>query len=485
MEVRQGKLKMNVNLLIVDDDRDILTGLQDCLQSLGYQTETAETGELALEMLEQKRPHLILLDLSLPKMSGLDVLQQLHKKLADSQREQETESLFNGPCRLPVIVMTAYGSIEKAVEAMKLGAYDFFTKPFEMDHLALVVEKALEWASLKHRVGQLQKEVDSPYATIVGDSPKMDDLKHQLQLVANSNATVLLLGETGTGKELFARTLHRWSPRHSKPFMAINCAALPEHLLEAELFGHEKGAFTGADRQHLGKIEAAEKGTVFLDEIGDLSLVFQGRLLRVLQDHEIQRVGGTATIPVNVRFVAATNQSLQTRVKEGTFREDLFFRLNVLPLTLPPLRERQEDIPELANFFLSRSSRSVNRTGMTFSLDALEVLKQYAWPGNIRELENVIARAVLLSPTTEITTRWLNVSSAISESKAADNPTALLTTTPQLSYQQAMDSFSRKLIRHALQQAKGNKTRAAESLHMHRTHLGKIIKQKHIHLEDE
>lgn len=476
---------MSANILIVDDDRDILTGLQDSLQSLGYHTETAETGELALKMVEQKRPHLILLDLSLLKMSGLEVLQQLHKKLADSQSAQETGSMVNGKCRLPVIVMTAYGSIEKAVEAMKLGAYDFFTKPFEMDHLVLVVEKALEWASLKHRVGQLQKEVDSPYATIVGDSPKMEDLKHQLQLVANSNATVLLLGETGTGKELFARTLHRWSPRHSKPFMAINCAALPEHLLEAELFGHEKGAFTGADRQRLGKIESAEKGTVFLDEIGDLPLLFQGRLLRVLQDHEIQRVGGTATIPVNVRFVAATNQSLQTRVKEGTFREDLFFRLNGLPLALPSLRERPEDIHELAHFFLNRCSCSAKRPNMKFSPNALKAIKQYVWPGNIRELENVITRAVILSPTLEITTRWLNLRVAVPENKPPEIPTNALTETPQVSYQQSMDAFSQTLIRHALQQAKGNKTKASEFLKMHRTHLGKLIKQKNIQLEEE
>ncbi len=477
---------MNDRILIVDDDPDILTGLTDCLQSFGYQTETAETGELALELIEKKWPNLILLDLSLPKMSGLEVLQQLHKKIADFQKTGETGVIGHEACQLPVIVMTAYGSVEKAVKAMKFGAYDFFTKPFDMDHLTLVIEKAMQWNSLKDRVTQLQMEVDSPYATIVGDSPKITDLKQQLRLVANSNATVLLLGETGTGKELFARTLHRWSPRHAKPFVGINCAALPESLLESELFGHEKGAFTGADRQRHGKIEAAQNGTVFLDEIGDLPLLLQGRLLRVLQDHEIQRVGGTATIPVNVRFIAATNQDLHTRVKEGTFREDLFYRLNVVPLTLPPLRERPEDIPELAKFFLLRCSYSSKRMNMTFSLEALETIKHYAWPGNIRELENVIARAVILSPSQDITACWLNLSVTIPED---ETPASLKIvpseTTSNGSYQQSMDSYSRTLILQALKQANGNKTKAAESLKMHRTNLGKMIKQKHIHLEEE
>jgi transcriptional regulator with GAF, ATPase, and Fis domain len=296
---------------------------------------------------------------------------------------------------------------------------------------------------------------------------------------------VLLLGETGTGKELFARTLHRWSARHSEPFMVINYAALPEHLLESELFGYEKGAFTGADRQHFGKIEAAQKGTVFLDEIGDLPLLLQGRLLRVLQDHEIQRVGGSATIPVNVRFIAATNQLLQRRIKEGTFREDLFFRLNVVPLTVPPLRERQQDIPELANFLLNRCACSAKRSNMKFSSDALEAIKHYTWPGNIRELENVITRAVILSPTSEITTRWLNLSVMVPEDTMPENPEKVPTETQNVSYQQSIESFSRAVILSALKRAKWNKTKAAESLQVHRTHLDRMIKKKEIHREEE
>jgi DNA-binding NtrC family response regulator len=476
---------MGANILIVDDDPDILTGLKDCLHSLGYVSETANSGESALEMIEQKWPDLILLDLSLPQMSGINVLQQLHKKLTEGQREEETGPVFYDACQLPVIVMTAYGNIENAVEAMKLGAYDFFTKPFEMDHLALVIEKALERNFLKQRVAELQKEVSSPYANIVGDSPQMQELKHQLQLVANSTATVLLLGETGTGKELFARTLHRWSPRHSQPFMVINCAALPEHLLESELFGHEKGAFTGADRKRLGKIEAAHTGTVFLDEIGDLPILLQGRLLRVLQDREIQRVGGIATIPVNVRFVAATNQSLQRRVQEGTFREDLFFRLHVLPLTLPPLRERPEDIPELADFFLARCAGSAKRANMKFSPDALKSIKDYSWPGNIRELENVICRAAILCPSSVITSRWLNLNGMINESKIPESPPKESAETLNDSYQKSMESFSRTLILDALKKNKWNKTKAAETLSVHRTHLGRMMKQKNIHLEEE
>ncbi|MFB3136289.1 MAG: sigma-54-dependent transcriptional regulator, partial [Nitrospirales bacterium] len=282
---------MPARILVIDDDLDILKGLKDRLKLLGYSPVTAETGEKALELMNQQLPDMVLLDLALPEMSGLEVLRRIGKILEVGEGGESREGSKRGPCELPVVVLTAHGSIENAVDAMKLGAYDFLTKPFEMDHLALVIEKALEREFLKRQVEQLRTEVDSPYATIIGKSPKIQEVIQITRRAADSEVTAFILGETGTGKELFARAIHRWSARHAKPFAVVNCAALPETLLENELFGHEKGAFTGADRLHQGRLESANGGTVFLDEIGDMPLLLQGRLLRVLQDHEVQRVG--------------------------------------------------------------------------------------------------------------------------------------------------------------------------------------------------
>jgi DNA-binding NtrC family response regulator len=452
---------MKGKILIVDDDQDIVTMLQDRLEASGYRTVTASDGQRGLELVEQESPNLLLLDLALPRLNGMDVL----KRLAQSRNMDD----------LPVIVMTAAGTIPVAVEAMRQGAYDFLLKPLDKDHLLIVIQKALERDSLKRQVAVLKSDLQNRYATIVGASGKIQAVIESAQRAAKSDAGVLLLGESGTGKELFARSIHQWSPRQSMPMVVINCVALTESLLENELFGHERGAFTGADRLQKGKLEMADGGTVFLDEIGDMSLPLQAKLLRVLQDREFHRVGGTRSVSVSLRFIAATNKDLKQAVKTGQFREDLFFRLNVVSLTLPPLRERVEDIEPLANFFLERHTREQKRPGMTLSPASLASLSRYPWPGNIRELENVIARTVVLSPGDVIEPDVLGLSpseAAVHAGAAAGLPYL------NLPYHQSMEEHSSYIIDMALEKAGGNQTKAAELLGLQRTYLARLIKQR-------
>ncbi|MGD9726552.1 MAG: sigma-54-dependent transcriptional regulator [Nitrospiraceae bacterium] len=452
---------MKGKVLIVDDDQDIVTMLQDRLEASGYRTVTAADGQRGLELMEQESPNLLLLDLYLPRLKGMDVL----KRLAQTRNMDD----------LPVIVMTAAGTIPDAVEAMRQGAYDFLLKPLDKDHLLIVIQKALERDSLKRQVAVLKSDIQNRYATIVGGSPKIQAIIESAQRAAKSDAGVLLLGESGTGKELFARSIHQWSPRQSMPMVVINCVALTESLLENELFGHERGAFTGADRLQKGKLEMADGGTVFLDEIGDMSLPLQAKLLRVLQDREFHRVGGTRPVSVSIRFIAATNKDLKQAVKTGQFREDLFFRLNVVSLTLPPLRERTEDIAPLANFFLERHTREQKRPGMTLSPASLDALSRYPWPGNIRELENVIARTVVLSPGDIIEPDVLGLSpadAAVQVGQAAALPYI------NLPYHQSMEEHSSYIIDMALEKAAGNQTKAAELLGLQRTYLARLIKQR-------
>ena len=451
---------MKAKILIVDDDQDIVTMLQDRLDASGYKTVTAGDGQRGLELIEQESPNLVLLDLYLPRLKGMDVL----KRLAQSRQIEE----------LPVIVMTAAGTIPDAVEAMRQGAYDFLTKPLEKGHLLIVIQKALERDSLKRQVAVLKSDLRNRYATIVGNSPKIRTVIESAQRAAKSDAGVLLLGESGTGKELFARSIHQWSPRQSAPMVVINCVALTETLLENELFGHERGAFTGADRQQKGKLEMAEGGTVFLDEIGDMSLPLQAKLLRVLQDREFHRVGGTRPVSVNVRFIAATNKDLKQAVKAGQFREDLFFRLNVVSFTLPPLRERTEDIATLADFFLERHAIEAKRPGMTLSTAARAALTRYPWPGNIRELDNVISRAVVLSPSDVIEPEVLALSPDEPLRAAGGDELPYL----NLTYHESMEAHSAYIIERALGKAGGNQTKAAELLDLQRTYLARLIKQR-------
>jgi DNA-binding NtrC family response regulator len=452
---------MKGKVLIVDDDQDIVTMLQDRLEASGYRAVTAADGQRGLELVEQESPNLLLLDLYLPRLKGMDVL----KRLAQTRNMDD----------LPVIVMTAAGTIPDAVEAMRQGAYDFLLKPLDKDHLLMVIQKALERDSLKRQVAVLKSDVQNRYATIVGGSAKIQAIIESAQRAAKSDAGVLLLGESGTGKELFARSIHQWSPRQSMPMVVINCVALTESLLENELFGHERGAFTGADRLQKGKLEMADGGTVFLDEIGDMSLPLQAKLLRVLQDREFHRVGGTRPVSVSIRFIAATNKDLKQAVKSGQFREDLFFRLNVVSLTLPPLRERTEDIAPLANFFLERHTREQKRPGMSLSPASLDALSRYPWPGNIRELENVIARTVVLSPGDVIEPDVLGLSpadAAVQVGQPASLPYI------NLPYHQSMEEHSSYIIDMALEKAAGNQTKAAELLGLQRTYLARLIKQR-------
>jgi len=424
---------MKAKVLIVDDDQDIVTMLQDRLDAGGYKTLTASDGLRGIELIEQESPNLVLLDLYLPRLKGMDVLKQSED--------------------IPVIVMTAAGTIPDAVEAMRHGAYDFLTKPLEKDHLLIVIQKALERDSLKRQVAALQSDVQNRYATIVGDSPKIQTIIESARRAANSDASILLLGESGTGKELFARSIHQWSPRQSMPMVVINCVALTETLLENELFGHERGAFTGADRLQKGKLEMAEGGTVFLDEIGDMPLPLQAKLLRVLQDKEFQRVGGTRSVSVNIRFVAATNKDLKQAVKAGQFREDLFFRLNVVSFTLPPLRERSEDIVRLAEFFLKRHAYEAKRPGV----------------------DNVLSRAVVLSPSDVIEPEFLALSPDDAAGKgSSEHGLPYL----NLTYHESMEAHSAYIIERALEKAAGNQTKAAEFLDLQRTYLARLIKQR-------
>ena len=462
---------MKKKILIVDDQPDIVLMLTDRLEALGYETVAASNGKKALEKLDQDFPHLMLLDLEMPEMTGMEVLQALGQLNAKKNEESDPQGFGGGETLpLPVVVMTAHGTISKAVEAMKAGAYDFLTKPIELDHLSLVLKKVLAREALGRQVASLRTEVENRYSQIVGESPQVSSIVQMAKRAAEADATVLLLGESGTGKELFARSIHRWSDRREMPFSIINCVALTETLLENELFGHEKGAFTGADTLQKGKIEAADGGTVFLDEIGDMPLGLQAKLLRVLQDHEFPRVGGTRLIRVNIRFIAATNKDLKQGVKAGTFREDLYFRLNVVNLTLPSLRDRPEDIIPLAEHFLLRHVREMKKRKRKFSKSAVEAMRCYSWPGNIRELDNAIARAVVLGVDEEITLELLGLGGSQDELEVLDN----------LPYHDAIERFSTHILEKAMRRSNWNQSKASELLSLQRTYLSRLLKQKNV-----
>jgi DNA-binding NtrC family response regulator len=469
---------MPARILIADDDPDILSGLTERLEWCGHHTMTAKDGAAALSAIQQERPSLVLLDLELPIMTGIEVLERLRIENpgAEPNHHPPPSSQTITP---PIIMLTAFGTINRAVEAMKLGAVDFLTKPFDLNHLECLIRNVLDRQSLTKEVRQLRSQVESRYTTIVAESRKMRDVLAFAQRVAPSDAAVLVLGETGTGKELLARAIHRWSGRADRCFMAVNCAALPEYLLENELFGHERGAFTGANQMQEGKIESADGGTVFFDEIGDMPVTLQSRMLRLLQDKEFHRVGGTRPIRVDVRFITATNKDLALAVRQGTFREDLYYRLNVLPVTLPPLRDRQEEILALATHVIERQEGRYGAERKRFTRPAEEALCHYHWPGNIRELENVVARAVILSDCQDIPAELLGlpaVGPAIEKARNAD------ITTP-ISYHHSMESHSRWLIQEAMRKAEGNQTKAAVLLKLQRTYFTKLLKQKGIDIK--
>jgi DNA-binding NtrC family response regulator len=443
---------VSTSILIVDDDPDIQAVLADRLEALGYRVCTASTGRHGLALLEDEGPQLVLLDLGLPDMSGLDVLTAMRTRASD----------------VVVVMITAYGTVERAVQAMKLGAYDFVLKPFAPDHLTLIVQKALERERLTSQVHVLADAVGQRYRLVGGQSPAMQQALAQAQRVAQSAATVLLLGESGTGKELFAHAIHTWSARQAHPFLAVNCVALTRELLESELFGHEKGAFTGATERKKGKVELAQGGTVFLDEVGDMALELQVKLLRFLQEREIERVGGTRPIPVDTRIIAATNRDLEQAMRAGHFRADLYYRLNVVAITLPPLRERRDDIPALAHFYVQRFAAETKKPVTSLAPEVQERFLAYPWPGNVRELANVIERAVVLGTGPQITLQDLPPALLDAPPRAAPIPSPL-------SYHAATVAFQRELLRQALAQAQGNHTAAAQSLGLQRTYFHRLL----------
>jgi DNA-binding NtrC family response regulator len=438
-------------ILVVDDDADIRAVLKDRLDSLNYQVFEAACGREALDLLEKQNVQMVLLDVVMPDMDGLAVLSEIRKRGLD----------------VTVLMISAYGTIEQAVQAMKHGAYDFIPKPFEADHIALIVAKALERETLKRGIEVLAEELDDRHRLVIGKSAAMNGALEVARKAAVTRSTVLILGESGTGKEIFARAIHKWSDRANQPFIAINCVGLSKELLESTLFGHERGAFTGAVEQKKGKIELAHGGTVFLDEVGDILTELQTKLLRFLQEREFERVGGTRPIRVDVRIIAATNRDLHGLVKEGRFRADLYYRLNVIPISLPPLRERREDIPDLANFFIRRFSFETKKNFNDIGQDARDKLIAYDWPGNVRELANVIERAIVLGRGPNLSVDDLPVAVTSKDS---------VTSLDSLSYSESIEAYRRDLILSALSEAKGNRAAAAKALGLQRTYLSRLIK---------
>jgi len=440
------------SILIVDDEKNAREGLARALQRT-YEVTLAENGQRALEILRSRVIDIMLSDVRMPGMDGLTLLQ---RALAQ-------------PHPPACIMLTAYGSIELAVEAMKRGAFDFLTKPINLDHLDILLKRVLRSRDVELENRSLHEQLDSKFGleNIIGQSAAMQEVFDTIRQVADSRATVLIEGESGTGKELVAHAIHRMSSRAKGPYVAVHCAALSATLLESELFGHEKGAFTGATERRRGRFELADGGSLFLDEIGEIDSAIQVKILRVLEERNFERVGGQETIETDTRLIAATNRNLRTMMEQGKFREDLFYRLFVVAIRIPPLRERSEDIPLLIQHFLQNSSKENNRKIESITPDALQVLSAYQWPGNVRELRNAVERMVVLSRSDRITLR--DVPAEIREAKTSGgNPsTGTATGTPPLS----IDEAEKNLIVRALKNTGGNRTKAAEQLGISRRTL--------------
>jgi DNA-binding NtrC family response regulator len=445
---------MNANpakILVVDDDDSLRWVLQTQLEDLGYVVRSAPDAEQALTAMEESLPALVLSDLKMPGMSGLELLSRIRNEYPE----------------VPVVIMTAYGTIQSAVQAMRSGAYDYLTKPIDFEELGLVITRALEHYRLVAEVRTLRANLDRKYGfeNIIGHSEVLLSLLDTAARAAQSDSTILIHAETGTGKELLARAIHFNSRRRDKPFITINCGAIPRELLESELFGHVRGSFTGAVSHKVGKVEMADRGTLFLDEIGELPGELQVKLLRLLQQGELEKVGATSPVRVNVRFVAATNRNLQAMIEDGTFREDLFYRLAVIPLELPPLRDRAEDIPELVQHFFLKTREKMGRPGLVLPPALLPRFQEYRWPGNIRELENVMERIVVLARGDEIT--------------LADLPDFLRRERPAIDTLQlelpgkgiSLEGIEKELLIRALKKFNGNQTHAAKFLDISRKAL--------------
>ena len=439
----------NTRILVVDDEHLIRWSLEQSLKKQGYDVITAASGEEAIRQVQEDAPALMLLDIQLPGMDGLQVLEKV-KELDDE---------------IIVVMVTALGVLETAVKAMRLGAHDYINKPFNLDELSIIVKKALETRQLRKEVAHLRSAQESKFGidNIIGESRHMKQVLDMVRKVAKSDAsTVLIQGESGTGKELIARAIHMESARKDKPFMAINCAAVPETLLESELMGHEKGAFTDAKNQKQGLFEMTDGGTLFLDEIGDMEVGMQAKLLRVLEERTVRRVGGNKEIPVDVRIVSATNQELLKKIEDKTFRNDLYYRLQVIPIYLPPLRERRDDIMTLVDFFIRYYNREFGKAVAGVSKMARKFLEEYDWPGNVRELRNIIERAIILENEETLMLEHLPQELISKASGDASGPMSLRIPPEGID----IEDVERELIRQSLEIAEGNQSKAAKKLNL-------------------
>ncbi len=450
-----------MKILLVEDKDSLRQMLSTAMRKAGYVVEEASDGDAAAKKIRRQPYQLVLTDLRLPSLSGLEIL----------KIQKEVDST------IPVLLMTAYGTIEEAVEAMKQGAFDFVPKPVDISHLMLLIDRALEQRRLLIENVLLKEEFQRAYGipTIIGESPAIQAVSQAIQRIAPTDATVLLTGESGTGKEVFSRAIHQLSARREKPFVTVNCAAIPHALIENELFGHEKGSYTGAFARKIGKFELADQGTMFLDEIGELHISVQAKVLRVIEEQSFERIGGLETINVNTRVIAATNRNLQDLVGKKEFREDLFFRLSVIPIYIPPLRQRISDVRLLAQFFVDKFSRELHRQGLQLSPEAARALEEYSWPGNVRELQNTIERAVILADGKIIRTQDLNF--AFQERHRPENFVQFLDLTGSLAdvSNRASRAAEKAKIQQALELSDRNKTQTAEMLNVsYKTLLNKV-----------
>ncbi|MEK6777213.1 MAG: sigma-54 dependent transcriptional regulator [bacterium] len=445
-------------ILVIDDEKKMHRILQISLEGLGFHVSSASTGLEGIELAKTRPPSLVITDMKMPGMSGMEVLHEI-KNIGEE---------------IPVIIMTAYGTVETAVEAMKAGAFDYILKPFDISEMEVVVEKAIRYRRLSRENEQLRTELQSKYRfdNIIGRSNSMQRIFQMITQIAPTKSTVLIRGESGTGKELVAGAVHYHSNRSSMPFIKLNCGAIPGTLLESELFGYERGAFTGAERQKPGRFELADGGTLFLDEIGDMDMLLQVKILRVLQNGEFERLGGTQTLRVDVRMIAATNTNLEQRVREGRFREDLYYRINVVPIDIPPLRERREDIPLLVHHCIDKYSAETHQAKKTILPEAMEMLIHYDWPGNVRELQNMIERSVVLTRADILTPRSFTFPN--SPQKPATSLNDITIPEQGVSLSDLVEEMEKSYIKKALIQAEGVQIHTAELLHITR----KILRYK-------
>jgi len=445
-------------ILIVDDNRDMQYALSNILKNQGYKTISALDGERAMKEVKTRAPNLVLLDIKLPGADGMKILEEIKEIDKD----------------LIIVMLTAFGEVKDAVRAMRLGAFDYITKPFDNKEILLIIKKALQAQCLCKEVEVLRKRLGEKTTVeeVMGKSPQVKQVLHQVNIIAPTNMTVILQGESGTGKELISQMLHQKSKRSNKPFVAVDCGAIPETLVESELFGYEKGAFTGADERKEGKFEQANDGTLFLDEIANLTDGIQMKLLRVVQERKLQHLGGRKEIKIDVRIIVATKTNLSEAMKNGKFRDDLYYRLSEFHINLPPLRERKEDIPVLAKYFLEEANTELNKNIKGFSAEVIKFFSSYNWPGNVRELKNLVKRAVLLSNSEYISPNhlFLNMAGSQNNLKLTDGLNSTV------SFKDAAKEFQRDLIKNALEKVGESKIKAAEILHINRKALYRKMK---------